>query len=145
MITTMFAVAAVAALLLAACSQPMDFEVLSNPRGAEITINGRPVGVTPLVTKVGQDKNLAIVAYKPGYQAATKTIPTKTNWWRTLLWTARDPKAQYIDEKSVTFHLTPISSSASYRPSAMPVYTGGVKPQKPANVEVPALRPMPTL
>lgn len=132
-------------LLLAACSQPMDFEVLSNPRGAEITINGKPVGVTPLVTKVAQDKNLAIVAYKPGYQAATKTIPTKTNWWRTLLWTKHDPKAQYIEEKSVSFQLTPISSSAAYTRSSMPAYTGGVKPQKAANAEVPSLRPMPTL
>ena len=139
------AVTAVAALLLAACSQPTDFTVLSNPHGAEITINGKPVGITPVVTKVAQDKNLAIVAYKPGYQSASKTIPTKTNWWRTLLWTKHDPKAQYLEETSVTFNLSPIPSAANYTRSQMPVYTGGVKPQQPVKSEAPSLRPMPSL
>lgn len=135
------------ALVLAACSQPMNFSITSDPTGAEVTVNGKPVGVTPLVTRVKQDKSLAIVAFKPGYRVASKTVPTKTNWWRTLLWTKHDPKAQYLEESSAHLHLTPVVSSAAYKPSVLPAYAPGAKlPQRAATPSAaPALRPLPPL
>lgn len=134
---------ALAALVVVSCADTKELRVYSDPSGAQIDINGKAVGVTPLVTTIKQDKNLAIVAHKPGYQVATTTINTQTNWWRTLLWTEHDPKARFIEEDDVKLHLMPIPSSGQYKPAPLPAYINSSPSSKKIPGEAPALRPMP--
>ncbi|MGN0836099.1 MAG: PEGA domain-containing protein [Akkermansia sp.] len=130
---------AAVALLLFSCAGTKSLTINTEPAGAEISINGKPVGTSNLTTEVSQEKNLGIVAYKPGYEVGAATLKTRTNWWLALLWTKNDPKAQVIDEDSVTIPLKRIPAVGSYAPAALPPYNPPTK-----RSEAPALRDMPS-
>ena len=129
------------ACCLVSCIGTKEFTIRTEPEGAQIAINGVPQpGKTPLTLEVSQEKDLGIVATKPGYETAAHTVPTRTSWWQALLWTESDPRAQYIEEDEVTIKLDKIPSLQDYRPSKLPVYDGGGGVTAP---QAPALRPMP--
>ena len=135
-------VCAAVCLCFASCVGTKKFTIHTQPEGALVAINGVPQeGKTPMTLEIKQEKDLGIVADKPGYESAAHTVSTRTNWWLSLLWTKSDPRAQYIEEDEVTIPLKKIPSADDFRPSAMPPYTGGGGRTAPA--EVPALRPMP--
>lgn len=129
------------AVLLASCVGTKEFTVETYPEGAEISINGKKVGTSPVTVEIEQDKNLGIVAFKPGYEVTSHTVPTQTNSWLALLWTKNDPKAQYIEENSVAIPMKKIETIHSYKPSSLPTYTGGGGRTAP---KAPELRPMPS-
>lgn len=120
-----FLMSAGLALFFSACVGSKDFTVRTQPEGAEISINGKVVGTSPVTLQIKQDKDLGIVAQKTGYQVAAETVPTKTNRWLGLIWTNSDPKAQYIEEDEIMIPMQKIASPRSYVPSVLPAYTGG--------------------
>lgn len=142
-----FCLCCAAALLASCASATKEITVNTAPRGAEIAINGKRVGVSPLTVEVAQNKNLSVSAYKPGYQVAEKTLETQTNWWLTLLWTENDPKARFIEEDTVELPMNRIPSAAEYTPSEMPAFVplGGKKAGTFSASDAPELRPMPSL
>lgn len=133
------------ALLLVSCVGTKEFSVYTYPEGADITINGEPIGKSPVTTEIGQDKTLGIVARKPGYQIASETISPVTSKFLSFIWTESDPKSKYIEEDSVHINLQKIPTPRTYVPSTMPRYTGGGGSTSAALPEPPALRPMPQL
>lgn len=134
----LFAAAAVS--LLVSCMGSKMFTIRTDPDGAHISINGNAVaGVTPITMKISQEKDLGIVATKPGYETGAKTVETRTSWWLALLWTKSDPRAQYIEEDEVQITLKKIPTVSEYRPSVLPPYNEGEKDKSGA----PPLPPMP--
>lgn len=127
-------------LLLASCVGTKEFTVETYPEGAEISINGKKVGTSPVTVEIKQDKNLGIVAFKPGYEVTSHTVSTQTSNLLALIWTKNDPKAQYIEEDSVEIPMKKIQTIQNYKPSTLPEYTGGGGRTAP---QAPALRPMP--
>lgn len=135
--------AGVLCLCMISCVGTKKITILTQPDGAEISINGTPQGKTPLVLEVKQTKALGIVASKPGHEVTAYTVPTRTNWWLSLLWTKNDPRAQYIEQDEVMITLKKIPSAANFRASEMPAYTGGGGYTTPKPAAPPVLRPMP--
>lgn len=108
-----------------------------------VTINGEPMeGKTPMTLKISQEKDLGIVVEKPGYEAASATVTTKTSWWMALLWTKSDPRAQYIEENEVTIPMKKIPTLSTYTPSRLPSWKNE-HPDKSRKPIAPPLRPMP--
>ncbi len=95
-----------------------------------------------MTISIEEDKDLGITAMKPGYEVATKTVETETNWWRALLWNKSDPRARYIAVDEVTIPLEKIPSVGGYSPGSLPGYQP--PPETIENSEVPALREMPS-
>lgn len=127
--------------MLASCVGTKEFTVETYPEGADISINGKNVGKSPVTLEIAQDKSLGIVAYKPGYEVTSHTVETKTNGWLALIWTKSDPKAQYIEEDTVAIPMKKIQTVNTYKPSQLPEYTGGGGRTAP---KAPELRPMPS-
>ncbi len=135
---------AVLSLCLSACHGTKEITIYTQPEGANVSINGKPIeGKTPLTTTINQDKDLGIVVDKPGYRVASKTVYTQTNWWLRLLWSENDPRSQYIEENEVFVPMEKISTAASFVPSSLPEYTGGAAAARRETPTPPALRPMP--
>lgn len=134
-----------AALLLASCAGPVPFTVTSNPSGAEVTINGKPSGRTPVtIPEMEQGKELVVVAYKPGYQSETVKVPVETGFWSGLVWTEDDPKAKYLAKTRVHMNLHRLSGAPDgVRGTLPPIEAGTIRPQAPVKADIPALRPMP--
>lgn len=135
----------VSALLLASCAGPIPFTVTSSPSGAEVTINGKPRGRTPVtIPEMEQGKELVVVGYKPGYQSQTVKVPVERGFWSTVMWTEDDPRAWYLTKNRVHLNLTPLSSAPDGKRGTLPpLEAGTVRPQKTPVSEIPALRPMP--
>lgn len=132
-------------VLLASCAGTKNFTVRTAPAGADITINGKYVGKSPLSLEVEQTKTLGIVAHKDGYELGSATVPTKPNWFLAILWTKTDPKAQVLEKDSVHIDMKKIPSAANFKPVALPAFAppAGTFPERES--EAPALRPMPKL
>lgn len=132
-------------LLLASCAGTINFTVRTSPEGADIAINGKPVGKSPLTLEVEQTKTLGIVAHKDGYELGSATVPTKPNWFLSILWTKTDPKAQVLEKDSVHINMKKIPSAADFKPVPLPAFAppAGVFPERES--EAPALRPLPSL
>ncbi|MBQ9836118.1 MAG: PEGA domain-containing protein [Akkermansia sp.] len=136
--------AALFVLCLVSCYGTKEFTIYTQPEGANVTINGKPIeGKTPITTTIEQDKDLGIVVDKPGYRIASKTVYTQSNWWLRLLWSDNDPRSQFIEEEEVFIPMEKISSAASFVPSSLPEYTGGAAAAKRETRTAPPLRPMP--
>ncbi len=127
-------------LSLISCVGTKKITIRTEPRGAEVSINGVPQeGETPMEVEVSQKKDLGIVVSKTGYESTAYTVPTRTNWWLSLLWTKSDPRARFIEEDEVTIPMQRIPTLSNFRASSMPPYTGG----RMAPPEPPPLRPVP--
>lgn len=133
------------AFLFVSCVGTKDFTVYTDPEGADVIINGEPLGKSPVTTEIDQDKTLGITVRKPGYMVASETITPQTSAFLAFVWTKNDPKAKYIEEDSVHINLQKIPTPQSYTPSTMPKYTGGGGSTSSVFPEAPALRPMPRL
>lgn len=130
------------ACVLVSCIGTKEFTIRTLPEGAEIAINGeKQEGKTPMTLVISQEKDLGIVATKPGYEATAHTVYTQSSWFQALLWTKSDPRAQYISEDEVTIQMKKIPTPEGYRPSTIPEYTGGAGATAPG--AVPALRAIP--
>ena len=135
---------ALLALAFVSCHGTKEITIYTQPEGANVSINGKPIeGKTPLTTTVEQDKDLGIVVDKPGYRVASKTVYTQTSWWLRLLWSKNDPRSQYIEEDEVFVPMEKISSAAQFVPSKLPEYTGSATKREFS--APPPLRPMPEL
>lgn len=133
------------AALLVSCAGTKDFTVRTAPTGADITINGKYVGKSPLTLEVEQTKTLGIVAHKDGYELGSATVPTKPNWFLSILWTKTDPKAQVLEKDSVHIDMKKIPTAADFKPVPLPAFAppSGTFPERER--EAPALRPMPEM
>lgn len=116
------AVSFLSALFLVSCVGTKEFTVNTEPAGADITLNGEPVGQSPVTLSIAQDKSLGIIAHKDGYALGTATVHTEPHWFYSLLWTKNDPKARIIEEDEVTIPLRPITGAADYTPVRLPAY-----------------------
>lgn len=132
-------------LVLASCVGTKEFTISTNPEGADIAINGKFMGKSPVTTEIEQDKTLGIVVHKSGYEVASATISPVSSKFLSFIWTESDPKSKYIEEDSISITLKKLQTPASYIPSVMPAYTGGGGPTSAVVPEPPALRPMPEL
>lgn len=132
-------------VLLASCAGTKNFTVRTAPEGADISINGKYVGKSPLTLEVEQTKTLGIVAHKAGYELGSATVPTKSHWFLALLWTKNDPKAQVLTKDSVHIDMKKIPSAANFTPVPLPAFAppAGTFPERES--EAPALRPMPQM
>jgi hypothetical protein len=54
-------------------------EVTSNPAGAQVSVNGRPVGVTPLTLSKHRAGSLALQVTREGYERWSASIQVQTN------------------------------------------------------------------
>lgn len=133
------------AVLLASCAGTKTFTVRTSPTGADVVINGKNVGKTPLTLEVKQTKDLGIVTHKDGYELGSATVHTKPNWFLALLWTKTDPKAQVLEQDSVHINMKKIPSAADFKPEPLPAFAPptGTFPERES--EVPALRPLPQM
>lgn len=136
---------AVAALLLVSCAGTKSFTIRTSPaketKGAMVVVNGKKVGASPVTLDIKQDKSLAIVVTKPGFEAATATVKNEPDFWLSLLWTKNDPKAQVIKQNSITIPMKSIPTSQGYNPGSLPDFSM----PKPGTDDVPSLRAMPKL
>lgn len=132
-------------VLLTSCAGTKNFTIRTAPEGADIAINGKHVGKSPLTLEVEQTKTLGIVAHKDGYELGTATVPTKSHWFLALLWTKDDPKAQILTRDSVHISMKKIPSAADFKPMPLPAFAppAGTFPER--ENEAPALRPLPKL
>ncbi len=110
---------------LVSCYGTKEFTIKTEPAGALITLNGKEVGTSNLTMEIEQCQDLAIVAEKPGYQAAATTVETKVNPFLSFIWTDESPYARYIDEDEVTIPLRRLMTPETYRPTTLEPYTGG--------------------
>ncbi len=130
----------VSGMLCSACVGTKELMIRTQPKGADITINGEPQKErTPMVVEVSQKKDLGIVASMPGYESSAYTVNTTTNWWLSLLWTKDDPRARIIKENEVFIPMKKIPTAEAFRVSPLPAYEG-VRPDAP---KAPALRDLP--
>lgn len=123
----------VCSLFLISCSQgTKEFTIITNPSDAKIYINGeRAEGNSPLHTEIDQSKDLAIVAIKPGYEVTSENIQTMTSFWKSLVWTQKDPLAQYIEQDSIIIPLKKLQDAKDYRSSKIPKFC----PPKPLDLD----------
>ena len=127
-------------LSLISCVGTKKITIRTEPKGAEVSINGVPQeGKTPIEVEVSQKKDLGIVVSKPGYESTAYTVSTRTNWWLSLLWTKSDPRARFIEEDEVMIPMRRIPTLGNFRNSSMPPYIG----ERPATAAPPPLRPEP--
>jgi hypothetical protein len=54
-------------------------KVSSTPAGATITLNGRPLGVTPTTVKVPAFESSALMIVKDGFATETETVAPRSN------------------------------------------------------------------
>jgi hypothetical protein len=101
-----------------------DVSFTSNVRGAEIYVEGKYVGKTPIIARVGHGLDKVVEARKPGYVRAQGVMTTSFN--SSLLWLLFVPgffiiNAPFdavtgamflVDESSVRLDLTPLPSPA---------------------------------
>lgn len=120
-----YLVAVLGALVVVSCYGTKEFTINTEPSGAQITINGREVGTSNMTLEIDQDKDLGIVAVKPGYQVAAATVETRVNRFLSFIWTNESPYAKYIEEDSVTIPLQRQMTTENYRPTILTPYTGG--------------------
>lgn len=132
-------------VLLASCAGTKTFTVTTAPEGADIAINGKNVGKSPLSLEVEQTKTLGIVAHKDGYELGSATVPTKSHWFLSILWTKDDPKAQILTRDSVHIPMKRIPSAANFKPVPLPAFAPPAGTFPESDSEAPALRPMPQL
>ncbi|MBR1981224.1 MAG: PEGA domain-containing protein [Akkermansia sp.] len=136
---------------LVSCYGTKDFTIRTSPEGARIAINGKDVGASPITVEIEQDKNLGIVAYKPGYTVASETVPTQTSTILSWIWTKDSPYAKYIEEDEILLPMRKIATVENYRPTTLEPYTGGGGRTAPGRTDrgnssaAPPLRDMPTL
>lgn len=135
----------ISSILFLSCVGTKELTVDTYPAGADITINGEPIGKSPVTTEISQDKVLGIVARKEGYEIGSETITPQISRFLSFVWTENDPKSKYIEEDLVTIPLKKLQNVSSYTPSVLPAYTGGGGDTRPSLPEVPELRPMPEL
>ena len=58
-----------------------DISIRSNPMGADVTIDGMPVGKTPVTTEVKRKRRHQIKVTKEGYIEETRVTKKGFNWW----------------------------------------------------------------
>lgn len=134
---------------LVSCYGTKEFTIKTQPEGARIAVNGKEVGTSPVTFDTKQDKNLGIVAYKPGYMVASETVPTHSSTILSWIWTKDSPYAKYIEEDEIIIPMRRIATVENYRPTTLTPYTGGggrtaPRPSDGAASSVPPLRAMPT-
>ena len=56
-------------------------DVFSNPNGADVTVDGRFVGKTPLTTQVKRKRRHQIKIMKEGYVEESRVTKKGFNWW----------------------------------------------------------------
>lgn len=74
------------ALTLTSCATIVDgttqvVSFNSNPSGAEIVLNGVPIGVTPFTSQIERGENKVVLVKKEGYDDQQVMLSTKLNGW----------------------------------------------------------------
>jgi hypothetical protein len=100
--------------------------VSSDPSGAQVSLNGQPIGVTPTQVQLASVQGNYIQIQKPGYQAVNTPIATSfqgVGWLNILFWPgfivdAATGDMMKITNPTITVSLAPIDPST---PSSQPV------------------------
>ena len=73
-------------LLLQSCSSIISgttqkITITSNVNGADVSINGNPVGTTPLTTRIKREKTMHLIVKKEGYENYQSVMQTRLDNW----------------------------------------------------------------
>ena len=128
-------------MICLSCSSKKSLTILSDPSGANVQVNGRLVGKTPVTTVIDQSKAVDICVEKAGYQCASRALTPEVSTMGAILWTEGDPKSKFIREDSVDFRLKKLETPTVPVKASLP--KASVKPAKPVDRPVPVLRDMP--
>lgn len=91
--------------------------VSTTERDADIYVNGMPAGKGVAITSVRRDKDVAVMAKKPGYQTTIRTVSTKISRtgivdiiggciWLVPFFGALAPGFFELDDASVNLYMT---------------------------------------
>ncbi|WP_295877212.1 PEGA domain-containing protein [uncultured Akkermansia sp.] len=80
------AVLAISLFLLSSCGTIMHggtqkIGISSTPIGADVTVDGKPEGKTPVIVKMDRNSNHTILVAKKGYQPASATLTNSISGW----------------------------------------------------------------
>lgn len=128
---------AAAALLLASCSSTKKIQVVSNPPGATVRIDGVKAGVTPTTVEVNSHDTTELIFEKSGYYTQSYSLVPETSTLGTILWTDTDEKSRTIKEDRIEVTLYKYSSPSPKKASSAPAKNTHTSPP-------PALRSMPS-
>lgn len=79
MLIVMFIVTNGCASIISGNKQQVTFN--SEPQGANVTVSGRQIGVTPVTTSIDRKKDQTLVFEKDGFKPATMQLTTTLNSW----------------------------------------------------------------
>jgi len=102
---------AIVVCALAGCVERRLF-IRSDPAGAEVSVNGQPVGLTPVKVPFVAYGYYDIVASAPGHHRLSKIVEISPPWWEyvpfdffvEMVWPFR-----VADEREITLDLVPLS------------------------------------
>ena len=94
-------------LTLSSCNlgEDRDIVVTTTPLGADVYLNERYAGSTPVAKKVSNRKQLDIYIDKDGYFPVEKTVIPEKSFWGWLLWDRVDDKSLSLPEDTFIFNL----------------------------------------
>lgn len=102
--------------------------VESTPSEAQVEVDGRPVGETPVTTVLARDREYSISIYRDGYERHRTTLRPGRSIWATvnalnlfvpgLLVDASTGALHVLKPAAVTAELTPVDSSVVEPPAS---------------------------
>lgn len=100
----------------------------STPSGADVEVDGRPVGETPVTAVLERDREYSIRMYHEGYESHQTTLRPGRSLWITvnalnlfvpgLLVDASTGAFHSLEPEAVTAELVPVDSSAVESPES---------------------------
>lgn len=94
--------------LLCACSATKPLYIQTYPSKAEVFLNQRFVGTTPLVTHIPKHERADIYVSKSGYLPITKELIPQVDAEGAILWGGNKEKGHNIQEKELNLRLQPL-------------------------------------
>jgi hypothetical protein len=105
-------------------------KVASNPPGAAVLVDGKPVGVTPAVLEVSRKSAHEVEISQPGYDTAHVTVQRCLNPWVFGNILVGGLIGVTVDVcTDATHHLSPDEITVNLRPHTEPCTIAGVQPQ----------------
>lgn len=117
-----FLMAAAVTAAVSCTHETKQLRIDTQPQGADVSVNGKYVGKSPVETEILQRHDQGITASKEGYENASSVLRTKRDTFLGLLWGKEDPRSNYIEEDQTSLILRPIPTINNYTPTEMPSF-----------------------
>lgn len=112
-----------AVMAAASCThETKQLRIYTQPQGADVSVNGKYVGKSPVETEIMQRHDQGITASKEGYENTSSVLRTKRDTFLGLVWGKEDPRSNYIEEDETTLILRPVPTINNYTPTKMPTF-----------------------